>query len=33
MVNVQAEKIGIEKTLRSVEAAENRHDAEGMLGA
>jgi uncharacterized protein (TIGR02246 family) len=31
MVDIQAEKIEIEKTMRQVEAAENRHDAEGML--
>jgi uncharacterized protein (TIGR02246 family) len=31
MVDVQAEKIELERVLRKVEAAENRHDAEGML--
>jgi uncharacterized protein (TIGR02246 family) len=31
MVNIEAEKLEIEKTMKRVEAAENRHDVEGML--
>jgi uncharacterized protein (TIGR02246 family) len=31
MVNIEAEKIEIKKTMKRIEAAENRHDVEGML--
>jgi uncharacterized protein (TIGR02246 family) len=31
MLNIEAEKIEIKKTLKRVEAAENRHDVEAML--
>jgi uncharacterized protein (TIGR02246 family) len=31
MVNIEAEKIEVKKTMEKVVAAENRHDVEGML--
>lgn len=31
MVNIDAEKVEVERTLQRIEAAENQHDAAGVL--